>query len=269
MNFNPTITRSLKAAALIWTAAALLAGCALLGRRPTAEEQAAAARARPVLANLQARNAGLEKFKGIGRIKIQKPGQGKINARLAWIAWRPDRLRVAVLVSGFAAVKIATDGKWFYYYDSRSRPPVYRKFMAGNASLERVVGIGIRTRDIIDLLAGRVPLHDHSQALLIAGEGKAKEGGAVLVLKKRWAGIIEKVHLDESRSGVAAIEFFSGSGRLAYRVRLAGMHSQNGYRLPGRLEFSNGDGTEVVLDISAFQAGIDVTERMFVLPPPG
>jgi len=146
---------------------------------------------------------------------------------------------LVVLVSGFAAIKMAADGKWFYYYEARSNPPVYKKIRAGDASLKRIIAVEIKTSDILTLLAGRVPLRDHRQALLVDEGSEYK--GSVLVLKQRWLGTIEKIYLDENRSQVQAVEFFDRSGNLAYRVRFDRMQVLNGYRVPSRLVITNGE----------------------------
>ncbi len=257
--------KGLAGTALVLMAAVLVAGCAVLEPRPTAEEIEAAARAREVLFRLENQNNGLKNFKGIGRIRIRHRGQLELNERLAWIGSRPDRLSIVVLVSGFATLKIATDGKWFYYYEARSNPPVYKKFRAGNASLKRLLAVEIKVSDILTLLAGRVPLRDHDQALL-AGDSFAGEG--VLVLKKRWGGTVEKIYLDEGQWRVRHVEFFNGSGKRTYRVRFEDIYVHNGYELPGRLEISNDDGTEVALEIFRLLTDVDVADAMFIIAPP-
>ena len=266
MTHRKIINRSLPAVVLVFITATFFAGCAGLGTKPTPAEYEAAVRGRVVLAMLKNQNSGLENFKGIGRIKIWRQGQLEINERLAWIGSRPDRLSIAVLVSGFAAIKMAADGKWFYYYEARSNPPVYKKIRAGDASLKRIIAVEIKTSDILTLLAGRVPLRDHRQALLVDEGSEYK--GSVLVLKQRWLGTIEKIYLDENRSQMQAVEFFDRSGNLTYRVRFDRMQVIKGYRVPSRLVITNGEDTQVAIDIYRYQADIDVTPSMFVLPPP-
>ena len=80
---------------------------------------------------------------------------------------------------------MTTDGEWFYYYEARQDQPLYKKIPAKDDSLKRIISIPVKTSDIIDLLAGRVPLREHHSAFL---EKQDSGDGYVLVLKKKMVG---------------------------------------------------------------------------------
>jgi len=248
----------------------LVAGCgsrgASLSRQPEdMQKSAAMAEARVALASLSNQNRQLTNFKGIGKIKLRHNEKIRLDETIAWVASETAKINIVVLVSGHPVIKMASDGKWFYYYEAREGRPFYKKMPASDANLKRVTAIPIKTADIIDLLAGRVPLREHHSAAL---ERPDSGTGCVLVLKRRWWGVTEKIHLDETKSRVRQAEFYSRSGSLVYRARFDAMQTIDGYRVPALLSISNGDGIDLQLVINRYWADVDVTASMFVLNPP-
>ena len=251
---------------LIYIYAVCSVGCSSLSRKtPGAEDLAAMADARIVLFALGSQNDKLTNFKGIGKIKVWQHEEKKIDERIAWIGSQTVKLSIVVLISGLPAVKIASDGKWFYYYEARQGEPIYKKTPASDATLQRILSIPIKTGDIIQLLAGRAPLRSHDAAGL---HRHSPGSGYVLTLKKQWYGIIEKVFLAEDKTQVHQIEFFNRSGTLIYRARFDAMRIINGYRVPAKLSISNDEGVGFELEVQKYWADVPVSPSMFVLQPP-
>ncbi len=221
----------LQSVTLIVVVAVLLAGCSSLSRKtPGPDDLAALAEARMVLPALGSKNAKLMNFKGIGNIKVRQNGKIRIDERIAWIGSETVKLSIVVLISGLPAVKIANDGKWFYYYEAR-----------------------------------RAPLRGHHSASL---HRQSTGAGYILILKKRWWGIVEKVFLAEDKAQVHQVEFFNRSGALIYRARFDEMQIINGYQVPSRLSISDGEGITIQLEIQQYLADVPVSPSMFVLNPP-
>jgi len=264
------LARDLKHIICIISTVVLLAGCGSLGARlsrPPEDlpESAAMAEARVVLAGLSNQNRRLTNFKGLGKIKLRYHQKTRLDETIAWVASETAKLNIVVLVSGHPVIKMASDGKWFYYYEAREGRPFYKKMPASDANLKRITGIPIKTADIIDLLAGRIPLREHHSAAL---ERPDSGKDYVLVLKRRWWGVTEKIRLDETKSTVHSAEFYSRSGSLVYRARFDAMQTIDGYRVPALLSISNGDGVDMQLVINRYWADVDVSASMFVLNPP-
>jgi hypothetical protein len=260
------LTPILKNLVLIFSVAAVLAGCASLAPQPEdALEAEARAGARVVMAMLNSRNRDLMHYKGIGNIKIRQNQITLIDERIVWVASETAKLNLVILVSGHPAIKMVSDGKWFYFYEARKGGPVYRKIPASDSNLKRFTTMPIKTSDIIHLLAGRVPLREHHTARL---ERSDTWQGYVLVLERRWWGVAEKIFLDESRQRVHHIDFYNRSGALAYRARFDALQTIGGYRVPATLSMTNGDDLDIQLVVHRYWADADVSPSMFVLTPP-
>ena len=169
------------------------------------------------------------------------------------------------MIGGYPAVKMASDGKWFYYYEVGDGKPIYRKIDASNANLKRIISISIQTDDVLSLIAGRVPIRDHHHAILVAQEA---ESGHVLVLKRRWWGVTEKIYLDPTKTQVQQVEFYNRSGALIYRARFDEMQTIKEYLVPARLSITNGTDADFELDVNDFWPDVTVAPSMFVLKPP-
>jgi len=228
-------------------------------------EAASGVEARALLEEMTRQNASLKSFKGLGKAKVWQKGQLKIDERIAWIGSEGNKLSIVLMISGYPAVKMTSDGKWFYYYEAGQGKPIYKKIPATEASLKHIISIPIQAADIIDLLAGRVPVRDCDSAALYK---QAAGQGYILTLKKWWWGIVEEIHLDETMRRVRAVEYYDRIGSLIYRARFEEMQMVNGYQVPARLSISNGEDTDFQLDVYRYYTDVPVTASMFVLNPP-
>ena len=249
---------------------AFIVGCSSITGGLSRDKQeppdtAAGAEAHAVLLAMRNHNAKLNNFKGIGKIKVWQKGRLKIDERVAWIGSENSKINIVVLIGGYPAVKIASDGKWFYYYEIGEGDPIYKKIAASDANLKRIISISIQTGDVLNLLAGRVPIREHDSVMLEKQEAKQ---GYALVLKKRWWGVAEKIYVDQTKTRARQVEFYSRSGSLIYRARFDEMQMIKGYLVPARLSISNGDDADFELDVHRFWADIAVSPSMFVLNPP-
>ena len=246
--------------------AIVLSGCSSLSRKTSEpEDRVAEAEARMVLLALAGQNEKLTSFKGIGKIQIWQNGTKRIDERIAWIGSETVKLSIVVLISGHPTVRMASDGKWFYYYEARQNGPIYQKHPATDATLKRFVSIPIKTSDIIQLLAGRTPLRMHHVARL---DRQSSGSGYILTLKKRWGGIVEKVFLADDKAKIQRIEFFNRSGSLIYRAHFDEMQTIDGFQVPSGLRIYDKEGSGFQLEIQRYIVNAPVSPSMFVLNPP-
>ena len=243
-----------------------LSGCSsFLHSISEPKDLAAETQAQMTLQTLAGQNEKLTSFKGLGKIKVWQDGVKKIDERIAWIGSQPNKLSLVILISGQPTVRMASDGKWFYYYEPRPDKPLYQKRPASDVTLQRFVSMPIKTTDIVQLLAGRTPIREHHTARL---NRQSSGPGYVLSLKNRWWGIVEKVFLDENKTQVQKIEFFNRSGSLIYRAHLNEKQMIEGYQVPARLRISGEEGTGFELEIIRYIVNAPVSSSMFVLKPP-
>jgi hypothetical protein len=249
------------------TAVFLFSSCAIF--RPSEELEIIpaekAAEVRALLFALQSRNDTLINFKGIGKIKVWQNGSIQINQRVAWIGQKPQKLSIAVLISGYPAIKLATDGEWLYYLESHGHDTVFKKFRTSDPSLKNIISIPITSSDIVMLLTGGIPIRKFNSVDLI--EDKSSNG-YVLVLQERWWGIRQKIYFDQSRSQVHQIDIFDRSGTLKYRAEIENLRSVTGYQVPFRLKLSTNEGADFLMDIDRYWVNVELPTSVFVLTPP-
>jgi hypothetical protein len=246
--------------------AVLLIGCAAF--RPARELEITPAdktyEVRNLLSALGTKNDSLRNFKGIGNIKLSQKGYFYLDQRVAWIGEKPVKLSIALLVSGYPAIKLATDGEWLYYLETHGRETEFKKIRASDPSLKTIISIPIAASDVVLLLAGCIPMTEFDSVDFIKEEAIP---GFVLVLKKRWWGIRQKIFYDENRR-IYRIDIFQSSGALRYRAGIERIQSIDGFEVPFRLKLSTDNGNDFQLDIDRCWVNIDLPPSAFVLAPP-
>jgi hypothetical protein len=248
-------------------AALLILGCAVF--RPARELEITpaekATEVRDLLSVLKTQNEALRNFKGIGNIQIRQDSRLQLDQRVAWIGEKPVKLSIAVLISGYPAVKLANDGKWLYYLEVHGQDTTFRKIPASDPSLKKLISIPISSSEVITLLTGQIPMPQFDSAALI--EEKALPG-YVLVLKEKWWGIRQKIYYDQSISEVRRVDVFQRSGALKYRAEIKNRQSINGFQVPLQLRLLTHDGADCLLMIDRYWVNVDPPPSVFVLAPP-
>ncbi len=231
-------------------------------------QELAAARnqARKLLLVLDKVNADLNTFKGVGKIRLWNKAYTQIAERVAWVGAEPSSLSIVVLISGHPGPRLSTDGSYLYYLDLQNKKDPFKKIRASDASLEEILSLPVKSSDIIELLRGRAPLYEYSSVALVPG---LSGNDNVLVLGKRWRGIIEKIYLTSDKKRAWKIEVYNRKGRLRYRAEFKNMLEVQGYRVPVRLDISNDKGDGFSLEIDRYLTNVSISPSMFVLKPPG
>ncbi len=243
---------------------------------------------RELISILKNTNFKLKTFKGVGRITFWKKGKKDLSGRLAWVGSTPDNFRITLQgVSGQPVATIANDGQWIYVFSHTQRK--FFKHRSTNSAMKKFFALPIKSNDIINILAGRVPINKHNSAVVIkdtpgrrlaghvmqqklgrsnSGDSGGSEDGYVLVLEKGWGNICEKIYLDMNKKDVRKVEVFDINGALAYRSEFIRMQSIKGYKVPSRLVLSDDDGSGFQLDVDRYWADASVSPSIFVLKPP-
>jgi hypothetical protein len=249
----------------------------------TSNYRRTSAEAAETVSILKRQNHNLKTFKGLGKIIFLGREGKKVATRIAWVASVPDRMRITLSsISGQPIISAASDGQWLYLI-SYAKGDFYKK-RATTSNMQRFFSISIRSRDIVDLLAGRVPFEKYDSAVLIedgslntaSNEGSGttgassptgKELGDILILKDKWGNVLEKIYLNRKHDA-QTIEMFNTAGTLLYRVQFYKMQQIDAYRVPSRLEVSNDEGQGFMLDLNRYWADARVSPSVFTLTPP-
>jgi hypothetical protein len=232
---------------------------------------------------LKHQNHKLTTFKGLGRITFLEREGKEAATRIAWVASVPDRMRITLSsISGQPIISAASDGRWLYLI-SYAKGDFYKK-PATNSNMKHFFSISITSRDIVDILAGRVPFEKYDSAVLIedgtlhtpadggldtsgTSSPMGVEQGDILILKDKWDNVLEKIYLSRQHD-VQKIEMFNSTGVLLYRVEFDRMQQISTYRVPARLKVSNNDGQGFKLDLDRYWADARVSPSVFTLTPP-
>jgi outer membrane biogenesis lipoprotein LolB len=199
-------------------------------------------------------------IKGIGKVRLWDP-DGVLVARMAWVAATDGRLRLEVMgPTGQPFAKLICDGEGYSFLSSPDQKR-YRSADA-NPSLKPLTGVEIRAGEAVFYLAGRIPVHPHDTVLLQAGES-----GGVLVLKRRFAGEVERIYLNSASTGVEKVEVFC-RGDLVYRVLLDRIEEIDGRKIPFDLVVETDGGTGFSLSVDRCWTDFPVSAGMFSLEQP-
>jgi len=227
-----------------------------------AKQEEALAEVRKILLKLETTNNKLNTFKGLGRIKLWNRGKLQ-TARVAWIGSRQGKLRFEIFsIPGQPSISLSNDGKYFYVI-SHAKRHFYKK-QSSDASLKKIILIPVKSIDIIELLAGRAPVHEHNDAAI---ERNKSGDGYVLILNNNRANTLEKIYLDDSKTKVYRVEMFDKTGILVYKAIFNRMQNIKGYRVPLKLVISNDD-VVFSLIIDKYWADVKVSPSIFVLALP-
>ncbi len=218
-----------------------------------------------ILEILRNTNATLNNFKGIGTTKSFQPGGSSQIFRIAWLgASHQRKIRMEILgVSGQPAASMASDGSYFYFL-SRNTRRFYKKRLSKNTTLKQIISIPVKPSDILDLLAGRIPVYEHYIATI---EHAASGEYVVLILKNRRHEVVERIYVDKSKTAAYKVEKFDRSGSLMYRAAFSRMQDINGYQVPLELEISTDQGVFFSLTVDRFWTEASASPEMFVLTP--
>jgi len=214
----------------------VLGGCAGLGRGPKPAEMTP--NTRQMISRLTLQNAALTSFKGTGTVRlIPKTGKRK-SARVAWIGEAPDKLRLSVLnIGGLPITTMAADGVNFSMVSHA--PKKFFKTRASNPNLDKLIGIDLKVREIIEFLRGRVPIRKFDHAI---AEADATTGEICLTLSGSRGRILERIRISADAERITAVEMYDSAENWMYTANFSDHREMNGYRVPFQIDIaSRGD----------------------------
>jgi hypothetical protein len=240
----------------------LLPAChKMVGREPGFAFPDAPQNVQQVLSVIKSGNDAARSFKGIGKISVWDEN-GSRTSRAAWAGAIDGRLRIEFLaLPGQPVAKFIYDGE-NYYFMSQADPELQQR-SCSDPELTQVAGVPIRVSEVVNFLAGGIPIYDHDSVAL---EPLNSPEGYVLVFKKRWLGVVEKIYLDASRLAVRKVEIYKWRKKV-YQVTFEAVRPVNDRHVPFDLVISNGkdQGFRIVTD--RYWADALVTPSIFSWEP--
>jgi len=214
--------------------------------------------AQRLLITLKSINQGLQRFKGIGKIKIRYQNR-KQWCRTVWAGDFPEKIRVdAIGITGQPLFSFTDDGEYFSAV-SHYEKQFYRRKSKGK-NLKRVLDIPLKTTDILTLISGKVPFQKYDYVEL---DNSRDDNMSVLVLKKKWIGVVENIYFDKKSENVKRIEIYDISGNISYIAEYISVQKIEGYFLPKHLLISNGKGDQLEVKIEKFYPNSKLKASMF------
>jgi outer membrane biogenesis lipoprotein LolB len=229
------------------------AGCAVLRPPPPPAPEAEAA-----WAAVRDFNRDVRTFKGSGTAELIRDESRQVG-RAVWVGKVSTHLRVSLLDPvGRPISTLVTDGE-VLAARMGSDGNGFRAHSA-NPSLKPVLGVPIRARDVIRLLAGRIPA--------AAPRGIVLEEDR-LILTDRWNRRILIVELDADRRRPLAVERYAGGERQYRAVLKTGDPGPEGIQTPNRLTLLAADeSARFDLRVDRFWVNQSLPARAFALEPP-
>jgi outer membrane biogenesis lipoprotein LolB len=209
-------------------------------------------------------NQGLTDLKGLGQMKLIHSGQTQ-SARMAWAeTLSENKLRMDIMgAPGVTMATIACDGKWVYLRLNQVNR--FYKKKNGQRLFERMVGIPITIQDIVQLLAGKIPLSPYRSAILM--EKKSDHDFRVLELIDKWGRTRQRIFLASDQIHPMAFEVLKSNGAVLYRVEFLEMMNLQNYRLPKYLVLSNAEGEHLELVVEKYWPNQPLPSSKFILEP--
>ncbi|MFW6283971.1 MAG: hypothetical protein ACOC1H_01105 [Desulfosalsimonas sp.] len=241
----------------------LTAACASVEKPPpSAVSQMEAEKAQSLLGRIQEANEEMTPYKAIGRIGVDDDS-GSWSVRAAWLAAPGGRFRVEAM--GFAGqpfVKIicGPDLCSFHFQEDGE----VRRRDTGRRSLGMLAGVDIDVDDLALLLGGGVPIADHDMAAAY----QTLRGDAMLVLKKRFSGTVQRIRFSTDPIRVREVEMFTWQGS-AYLAEILAVRSEDGRNMPSQLQISDAEGHRLLVNVERSWADAAVPARAFSPELPG
>lgn len=220
-----------------------------------------------LLSLIEQKNAAVQSFKAIGRIRMWDCGLSR-TSRAAWLGTTDGRLRIEFLgLPGQPSAKFIFNGSHTLFF-SQMDDRIYRK-KSTDPNLEPVTGVSIKASEVIDLLAGGIPVYGHDSIFLEQCGEQAEEpcgesGRCVLILKKTWLGVVEKIYF--KGSVIEKVEIFKWGDKI-YQATLNDIRTVDGKSVPFFVEIENAENQGFCFTVDRQWVDIDLRPDMFEIAP--
>lgn len=245
----------------VWALFLLCSGCAMVPPAGTRPLSPGAMEALSLMDALKQKNTDLKTLKGLGSLRLKRDGEFQ-RLRAAWMGESPEKLRVeALALSGQPMASLSGDGRWVYFL-SHTDGRYYKK--PYGEGFERFLSIPMDPGQLLALLGGKISTVKHDAVNL---EKDPDSTGYVLILKKRWHGVVQKLFLDPQKKKVYKIEWYNGRGDLSFRVFRDRFQAVSGFEIPFFIHAADDAGSFFELTVQRCWINVPTDPGAFVIAP--
>ncbi|MFO7884520.1 MAG: hypothetical protein R6U68_06840 [Desulfobacteraceae bacterium] len=180
--------------------------------------------------------------------------------QFAFVCDLPGKIRLTLLSSGMPVETIAANGEKVTFVSHTGEHKPYT-VNSKNPSLEKMGLLPVRVRQIIALLAGRMPLLDFDTASVF--EDKAN-GTTTLVLKKKWKSRIQKIFMN-ARQEIVKFDMFESWRTMLYSVSFSDFENFNSHVIPTASMITDASGRQLNIRITEYHPNIKIKPSVFTL----
>jgi len=215
---------------------------------------------------LMTANAGLDAFRGKGRVLVNSQGTLRTFNRTAWVGAEPGRLRFAFqsMPGGPPVFSMSCDELWLTALNHADGE--YYSRQVGDNSLSWFLPVQIKCADLYGLLKGRPPQVTYD-SVRIDPQTKNDADPIVILLQRRFRGTVGRISVTRDTGEFCAAELLDVHGNRLYAARVDAMLSIDGYRLPANIKLTGPDGS-IELDVQRTWPSASVTTDLFRIAPP-
>jgi hypothetical protein len=203
-------------------------------------------------------NPGLTRFKFIGTVTVSGPDRPQQHFRAAFAGHLPDGLRIDLFsMVGGASATISMDGTYLYLVRHATRE--YHKKRLGSGSLRSVIRIDATVDDLLQIMAGRIPMSQALHPRFVDGDNQSGVRVAQLDDKGRMR---QRITADEDLRPVKS-EWFDGRRRLTHTLMIGGHQDEEGCVVPQRFQLAAHTGERLSVTLTRYEVNPDLDARLF------
>jgi hypothetical protein len=210
-------------------------------------------------------NAGIASCKGIAWLTLSIPGKPDQKYRLAWASALPDKTRMTLLSSGLPVETVVADGARVTVVSHNGAHDT-RILNDPDPSLEELLSIPVSLREVMAILAGRIPARPFDRAAW--NPGPAREQDRTLLLSRRWRGEVARLFWNPAL-GFHRVQSLDTDQNPVYTVDRDDPRDKDAFRVPHRYRISDRSGRSLSLEITQFQANNIIKPSTFSLTEAG
>ena len=215
--------------------------------------------------SLKARNfnRGITSAKGTATLTLEHNSK-KETYRIAWAVSYPDMMRMTLLSMGHPVETILADGTRVTFLSHAGKHAPYTLKRA-NPSLADIIQLPVTTREIIGVLAGRIPIREFDSAMVDENESTQ---GTALVLGRSWRGDVGRILMDSQDRPIRyqPVDFQNKS---VYTLVIKTFQKHGAFDIPMKIEIRDTKGRRALLEITKFIHNIPLKRDIFSLTEPG